>query len=99
MSYAVKVTKQAYGQMREIMLYITNELFAPEAAQNLIDKFQEAISDLADMPKRHSMVDEEPWRSEGVRKIVVKNFLIYFWVEKVNMWKIIYITLEERLRW
>ena len=35
MSYAVKVTKQAYGQMREIMLYITNELFAPEAAQNL----------------------------------------------------------------
>ena len=49
MSYAVKVTKQAYGQMREIMLYITKELFAPEAAQNLLDKFQKAISDLADM--------------------------------------------------
>lgn len=49
MSYAVKVTKQAYGQVREIMLYITNELFAPEAAQNLLDKFQKAISDLADM--------------------------------------------------
>lgn len=70
MSYAVKVTKQAYGQMRKIMLYITNELFALEAAQNLIDKFQKAISDLADMPKRHSPVDEEPWRSEGVQKIV-----------------------------
>ena len=37
MSYAVKVTKQAYGQMREIMSYITNELFAPEAAQNLLE--------------------------------------------------------------
>lgn len=49
MSYAVKVTKLAYGQMREIMLYISNELFAPEAAQNLIDKFQKAISNLADM--------------------------------------------------
>ena len=79
MSYAVKVTKQTYGQMREIMSYITNELFASEAAQNLLDKFQKVISDLADMPKRHFLVDEEPWRSEGVRKIVVKNFLIYFW--------------------
>ena len=79
MTYTVKVTKQAYGQMREIMSYITNELFASEAAQNLLDKFQKVISDLADMPKRHFLVDEEPWRSEGVRKIVVKNFLIYFW--------------------
>ena len=59
--------------------------FAPEAAQNLLDKFQKAISDLADMPKMHSLVDEEPWRSEGVRKIVVKNFLIYFWVDDENM--------------
>ena len=75
MTYTVKVTKQAYGQMREIMSYITNELFAPEAAQNLLDKFQKAISDLADMPKMHSLVDEEPWRSEDVRKIVVKNFV------------------------
>ena len=33
-SYEVKVTKQAYGQMREIVLYITNELLAPEAAAN-----------------------------------------------------------------
>ena len=49
MTYTVKVTKQAYGQMREIMSYITNELFASEAAQNLLDKFQKAISDLADM--------------------------------------------------
>ena len=49
MTYTVKVTKQAYGQMREIMSYITNELFAPEVAQNLLDKFQKAISDLADM--------------------------------------------------
>ena len=40
---------------------------------------------MSDMPKRHSLVDEEPWRSEGVRKIVVKNFLIYFWVDDENM--------------
>lgn len=83
--YEVKVTKQAYRQMREIVLYITNELLSPEAAANLLDKMQEAINALSEMPKRHSLVDEEPWRSEGVRKIIVKNFLIYFWIDDENM--------------
>lgn len=64
-SYEVKVTKQAYEQMKEIALYITNEL-PPEAAANLLDKIQEAISALTDMPKRHSLVDEEPWKSKGI---------------------------------
>ena len=85
MSYTVKVTKQAYGQMRDIVLYVTDELFAPDAAQNLLDKFEKAINELAEMPQRHSLADEEPWRSEGVRKIVVRNFLIYFWVDEENM--------------
>ena len=52
MTYTVKVTKQAYGQMREIMSYITNELFVPEAAQNLLDKFQKAISELNEAYKK-----------------------------------------------
>ena len=84
-SYEVRITKQAYRQMKEIALYIANELFAPEAAANLLDKLQESINALSDMPKRHSLVDEEPWKSEGVRKIVVKGFLIYFWVDDENM--------------
>jgi toxin ParE1/3/4 len=85
MNYEVKVTRQARGQMREIALYIANECCAPEAAQNLLDKLEESINDLAEMPKRHSLVDKEPWRSEGVRKVIVKNFLIYFWVDGENM--------------
>lgn len=84
-SYEIKVTKQAYGQMREIVLYIANELSAPEAAENLLNKMQEAVNTLSEMPKRHSLVDEEPWRSESIRKIVVKNFFIYFWVDDKNM--------------
>ena len=85
MSYTVKVTKQAYGQMRDIVLYVTDELLAPDAAKNLLAEFEKAINELAEMPQRHSLVDEELWRSEGVRKIVVKNFLIYFWVDEENM--------------
>jgi len=42
------------------------------------------ISSFADMPKRMSLVDEEPWHTKGIRKAVVKNFLIYFWVDDAN---------------
>lgn len=28
---------------------------------------------------------KEPWRTEGIRKMVVKNFLVYYWVDKINM--------------
>ncbi len=82
--YEVKVTKMAYGHMQEIVRYISNELFAPDAANNLLDKFQESINGLSEMPERYSLVDEEPWRSEGFRKIIVKNFLIYFWIDESN---------------
>lgn len=31
------------------------------------------------------MVNEEPWRGAGVRVKVVKNYLIYFWIDEPEM--------------
>ena len=62
--------------MEEIVDYISYELSAPEAAHNLLDKMEENIMDLYVFPERYPLVDEEPWRTENVRKIVVENFLI-----------------------
>ena len=83
--YTVKVTKMAYEHMQEIVKYISGELCAPDAAGKLLDEFQSSIEGLAEMPERYSLVDEEPWRTEGMRKIIVKNFLIYFWIDEHNM--------------
>ena len=82
--YEVKITRQAMEQMREIVHYISGELLAPEAAGKLLDKMKEAIDSLSDFPKRYALIDEEPWRTEGVRKVIVKNFLIYYWVDDEN---------------
>lgn len=35
--YEIKVTRQALEQMREIAHYISYDLMAPEAADNLLD--------------------------------------------------------------
>lgn len=82
--YEVKVTRQAVDQMKEIVHYISYDLMAPDAAEHLLDKLQMEILRLSDFPKRNALIEEEPWRSEGVRKIIVKNFLVYYWVDDEN---------------
>ena len=82
--YEVRVTRQALEQMKEIVHYISNDLMAPDAADNLLDKMKAEITKLSSFPKKQALIDEEPWRTEGVRKIVVKNFLIYYWVDDEN---------------
>lgn len=82
--YEVRVTRQALEQMKEIVHYISNDLMAPNAADNLLDKIKAEITKLSSFPKKYALIDEEPWRTEGIRKIVVKNFLIYYWVDDEN---------------
>lgn len=83
-TYEVKVTRQALDQMKEITHYIAHELCAPDAAYDLLDEMENKINSLADMPERMSLVDEEPWRTQGVRKALVKNFIVYFWIDDEN---------------
>ena len=80
--YEIKVTRQELEQMREIAHYISYDLMAPEAADNLLDDLKASILKLSVLPKKYPLIEEEPWRSEGVRKIVVKNFLVYYWIDE-----------------
>ena len=92
--YEVKITTQAREQMAEIVDYISHELYAPDAAKNLLDKMESSIMALSEFPERYQLIDEEPWRTEGIRKIVVKNFLVYYWIDnaekKVQVTAVIY---------
>lgn len=92
--YEIKVTRQALEQMREIAHYISYDLMAPEAADNLLDDLKASILKLSVLLKKYPLIEEEPWRSEGVRKIVVKNFLVYYWIDeeynKVQVTAVIY---------
>ena len=82
--YEVNITRYAYRQMKEISRYIAEELFVPDAAKKLLLVLRKAIGSLQTMPSRHPLVDEEPWRSEGVRRLLVKNFYVYYWTDDEN---------------
>lgn len=83
-TYIVKITSQAREELHEITHYITHELKAPDAALHLLDALENAFLSLANFPQRIPLIDIEPWRTNGIRHLLVKNFLIYFWIDEIN---------------
>ena len=57
--YEIKVTRQALEQMREIAHYISYDLMAPEAADNLLDDLKASILKLSVLPKKYPLIEEE----------------------------------------
>ena len=77
MEYTVKLTPHAIVQIQETIAYISKVLLAPDTAKAWSDYLQKEISGLNRMPARFSLVEEEPWRSRGYRKMPVGNFIVY----------------------
>lgn len=80
--YDVQITQYALSQMKEIRDYIANELLAPQAAYNLLSEMKRKIASLSSMPDRNPLVDVKKWREQGIRRMTVKNFIIYYWTNK-----------------
>lgn len=80
--YKVKITSQAHAQMLEIFTYISEILKAHSAAMRLIDEIEKNILSLDTMPGRVALIDDEPWRSYGIHKMPIKNFIVYFWINE-----------------
>lgn len=98
--YTVKIAHSAEEQLREITDYIRFTLQAPDTAMKKLDILAEEIFSLNQFPNRVLLTDEEPWRSQGIRKLLVKNFLVYFWVDeeakKVQVIGIVYARRDQR---
>ncbi len=89
-TYEVKLSPLALEQMAEIRDYILYQLQNPDAARNLIKKIRADVTKLDQMPERFQLVDEEPWRSRGIRKLIVRNFYAYYWVDEKSA--VVYVT-------
>ena len=90
MRYAVKLTEQAFGQIEETVQYISKILLEPENARKWANTLQCEIEKLKSMPSRYPLTEEEPWRTEGIRKMPVKNFLVYYLVDEEK--KVVWVT-------
>ena len=88
MRYEGKLTPQASRQIEETVQYISKILQEPKTARKWADTLQSEIQKLDSMPARYPLTEEEPWRTKGIRKMTVKNFLVYYLVdeERKTVW-------------
>lgn len=85
MGYEVKITTYALRQMQEIVRYISTTLQSPENAARWLDTMKNELASLSSMPARIPLTEEEPWHSQGIHKMAVKNFLLYFRIDTDNL--------------
>lgn len=88
--YKVQITKYALAQIEEIKNYITGDLQSPQAAYRLILEMKTKVASLGCMPKRNPLVSIKRWSEQGIRKIIVNNFIIYYWIDEKQ--QIVYVT-------
>ena len=80
MKIKIVYTFQARQDLKNIYEYIANSLHAPDTARNMYWQIIQSARSLESMPERNPLYKEEPWHSQGVRFVPVKNYLLFYTV-------------------
>ncbi|MBR3754366.1 MAG: type II toxin-antitoxin system RelE/ParE family toxin [Clostridia bacterium] len=94
MKYTVNLSPEAVKDIDGIFQYIAIALGEKEIAVNMINLIEKKILSLDEMPGRHKIFDNEPWKSRGVHIMPVKKYLVFYVVDEsnnsVNVFRVIY---------
>ena len=69
---------EALEDLDGIYTYIAVELQEKRIAANLIKRIRKEIRGLEPFSEMFQLVDWEPWHSEGVRRMLVGNYSVYY---------------------
>ena len=88
--YTVKITPNAQAQMQATTSCIAAELQAKDTARKWLAAIKKELFSLSSMPARNPLTPEEPWHSQGVRRMLIGNFFAYYWIdeERKQVWVI-----------
>ena len=81
-TYRVIVTPLALEHLERIADYIAASLQAPDTALRWLDRVEQAIASLETMPSRFMSVEDEPWHSKGIRRMLEGNYFVYYVVDE-----------------
>lgn len=81
-SYSVVYSPKAKDDLKEIYSYIAFTLMVPSTAEDQVNRIRKTIRSLDSMPLRNPAVDWEPWKSMGMRKVAVDNFVVFYTVDE-----------------
>lgn len=82
MIYHIEVSEQADTDLRNVYEHIAFELQSPENASGQLNRLEEKIVSLEQMPERYHKYGNEPWRSRGLRVMPVDNYCVFYIPDK-----------------
>lgn len=77
-TWNVILTPEFKQEFKNIFDYIANVLLAPETARKQANRILDSVEKLSDMPNKFCLVEKEPWRTRGLRKMLVDNFIVFY---------------------
>ncbi len=83
-NWIINYTKNAYSELDAIYKYIAEDLNVPNTASKQIKRITSAIDSLEEMPLRNPLYDKEPWHSLGLRKMLVDNYIVFYFPNETN---------------
>lgn len=78
MIFEIEISDQADADLRNIYEYIAFELQSPENAGGQLDRLEERIMSLDQMPERFREYENEPWHSRGLHIMPVDNYCVFY---------------------
>lgn len=78
MNYEIQLTPDAKNDLKSIFEYIAYDLQSVQNAAGLLERLEQRIASLNQMPERFRIYEKEPWRSRNLRIMPVDNYLVFY---------------------
>lgn len=92
--YKVVISDEGKQDLNGIAHYIAVDLQEPVTALNQIKRIRAEVFTLESMPERYGLVQDEYLAVQGIRKISVDNYLVFYTVSRseksVNIVRVLY---------
>lgn len=72
------MTEQAAADLRSFFEYIAYDLLAGQNALAQLDRLEQAILSLEEMPERYHRYEREPWKGRNLRMMHVDRYLVFY---------------------
>jgi toxin ParE1/3/4 len=82
MTYTVILGDQAREDLRDIYEYIAFALVEPGIALKLRNRIVDGLNSLSEMPERYQLYQEEPWKSQGLRRINIRKYSGFYLIQE-----------------
>lgn len=94
--YTIRFTTHARDDMFRIFSYISNNLYAPQAAKRIMKKIDDSINNLSDYPFSSPLIDDEFLARKGLRRLVVEDYVVIYKIQEKAFDVIIYRVFNGR---